>query len=122
MGFNIKKLSCNSANPTCLARINLLYPNILTQSYAWLSCPKGETEALNSLQSNRGDTEENKPGRWCLIIDLSSPDGASVNDRVDKALGSLSYTSVDVIAAKVGLDAMLAKMDIKEANRIIPIS
>ena len=34
-------------------------------------------------------------GRWRLILDPSYPEGASVNDGIDPALCSLSYTSVD---------------------------
>ena len=67
--------------------------------------------------------KKNKPGKWRLIVDLSSPEGGSVNDGVDKEMSSVSYTSVDVIASKVlalGQGAMLAKMDIKQAYRIIP--
>ena len=39
--------------------------------------------------------KKGKPGKWRLIVDLSSPEGASVNDGVDKEKSSLSYTSVD---------------------------
>ena len=68
--------------------------------------------------------KKNKPGKWRLIVDLSSPEGASVNDGVNKELCSLSYTSVDVIAEKVvelGQGTLLAKMDIKQAYRMIPV-
>lgn len=34
-------------------------------------------------------------GAWRLIVDLSSPEGQSVNDGVDKALCSLEYFTVD---------------------------
>ena len=68
--------------------------------------------------------KKNKPGKWRLIVDLSSPEGASVNDGVDKEMCSLSYTSVDVIAKKVaalGKGALIAKMDIKQAYRMAPV-
>ena len=35
--------------------------------------------------------KKNKPGKWRLIVDLSSPPGGSVNDGVDKELCSLSH-------------------------------
>ena len=66
----------------------------------------------------------NKPGKWRLIVDLSSPTGTSVNDGVDKDLCSLSYTSIDVIANRVlalGKGSLLAKMDIKQAYRMVPM-
>ena len=40
-------------------------------------------------------------GKWRLITDLSYPEGSSVNDAIDPSLCSLSYTSVDVVAAWV---------------------
>lgn len=68
--------------------------------------------------------KKNRPGKWQLIVDLSSPEGSSVNDGVDKELCSLSYISANVIANKVvalGRGTRLAKMDIKQAYRIVPV-
>jgi len=68
--------------------------------------------------------KRNKPGKWRLIVDLSAPEGTSTNDGVDKEACSLSYTSVDYIAARVasmGQGTQLAKMDIKQAYRMIPV-
>ena len=45
--------------------------------------------------------KKNKPGKWRLIVDLSSLENASVNDGVEKDICSLSYTSVDVVADKI---------------------
>ena len=41
------------------------------------------------------------PGKWRLILDLSSPRGNSVNDGITKELCSLSYVTVDDIATRV---------------------
>ena len=61
-----------------------------------------------------------------LILDLSQPRGASVNDGIDPAEFSCSYTSVDEAIALVfmngGRGALLAKADIKHAFRLIPVS
>ena len=68
--------------------------------------------------------KKHKPGRWRLIFDLSAPDGASVNDGVSKVDSSLSYVSIDDITQCIldcGQGALLAKMDVKEAFRNIPI-
>ena len=51
-------------------------------------------------------------------MDLSSPEGESVNDGIDKNLSSLHYTSVDHLLALIlatGRGAWLVKADIKEA-------
>ena len=68
--------------------------------------------------------KKNKPNKWCLIVDLSSPTGESVNDGISRELSSLSYTSVDVVVEHIltlGRGFMLAKMDIKQAYRMIPV-
>lgn len=87
--------------------------------------PKSEVEAMEIHCTPIGVIpKKNKPGKWRLIVDLSSPEGGSVNDGIDKEMCSLSYTSVDFIADEVvalGKGALLAKMDIKQAYRIVPV-
>ncbi len=68
--------------------------------------------------------KKHQPGKWRLIVDLSSPEGHSTNDGISKELASLSYTSVDQVAqciATLGQGALLAKMDIKQAYRNVPV-
>ncbi len=63
-------------------------------------------------------------GKFRLITDLSFPAGQSVNDGVDSELCSLVYTKVDEVAAQAacsGRDALLAKVDIEAAYRLIPV-
>jgi hypothetical protein len=64
------------------------------------------------------------PGRWRIITDLSHPDRASVNDGVRSDLCSLHYTSVLRVATaamRLGKGALLAKLDIKSAYRLVPV-
>ena len=68
--------------------------------------------------------KKHKPGKWRLIIDLSAPEGSSVNDGIAKELCSLAYTSVDEVVAcilKQGKGSLLAKMDLKQAYRNVPV-
>ena len=63
-------------------------------------------------------------GKWRLITDLSFPPGQSVNDGIDPALCSLAYTTVDQVAevvTRLGTAALLAKVDIESAYRLIPV-
>ena len=63
-------------------------------------------------------------GKWRLIMDLSYPPGLSVNDDIDPELCSLTYTSVDAVAevaVSYPLGALLAKVDIESAYRLIPV-
>ena len=65
-----------------------------------------------------------QPGKWRLIVDLSHPEGASVNDGIDPALCSLRYVRVDQIARHIlelGVGSEMAKIDIRSAYRIIPV-
>ncbi len=68
--------------------------------------------------------KKNKPGKFRLILNLSAPDGASVNDGICKELATLSYVSLDEVAetaAKLGRGTWMAKMDIKQAYRQVPV-
>ena len=68
--------------------------------------------------------KKHQPGKWRLIVDLSSPTGASVNDFIDPSLCSLKYASVDdpaEIVFRSGRQTQMAKLDIKSAYRNVPI-
>ena len=63
-------------------------------------------------------------GKWRLIVDMSSPEGHSVNDGIRDSLCSLSYVSVSDAARGVvdkGRGALMAKVDVKSAYRQVPI-
>ena len=85
--------------------------------------PKG---SMPEVQINRlgAIPKKNQPGKWRVITDLSFPEGCSVNDTIDPKLCSLQYISVDqvaAVAAKLGPGALMAKIDIKAAYRLIPV-
>ena len=68
--------------------------------------------------------KQHKPNNWRLIVDLSHPVGSSVNDGIPKELCSLSYITVDTAInhiIELGPGALLAKMDIKSAFRLLPV-
>ena len=68
--------------------------------------------------------QKNRDNKWCLILDLSSPYGHSVNEGVRKDLETLSYISVDDVMAEIlqrGRGTLLAKIDIKQAYRSVPV-
>ena len=62
--------------------------------------------------------------KWRLIVDLSSPKGTSVNDGISSSLCSLSYASLDdavQMLLTLGKNALLAKLDLKHAYRVVPV-
>jgi hypothetical protein len=68
--------------------------------------------------------KKHQPGKWRLIMDLSSPHGHSVNDGIPKDPYFLKYVTVDdAIRSLVdlGSGALMAKFDVKAAYRNIPI-
>ena len=65
-----------------------------------------------------------QPGKWRLIMDLSSPAGSSVNDGIDVDSFSLQYTRVDDIikmVSKFGFGALIAKFDVLVAYQNVAI-
>ena len=68
--------------------------------------------------------KRNTSNKWRLIVDLSHPAGHSVNDGIPKSLCSLSYVTVDTAINHIlsmGPGALLAKIDIKHAFRLLPV-
>ena len=62
--------------------------------------------------------------KWRLIVDLSHPRDHSINHFIPKSLCGLSYITVDdaiSIIMKYGPNTLLAKVDIKNAFRLIPV-
>ena len=51
--------------------------------------------------SRFGVIPKGSSGKWRLILDLSSPEGVSMNDDIDRTQCSLSYATVDEAASQV---------------------
>ncbi len=65
-----------------------------------------------------------QPGKFRLIVDLSFPEGHSVNDGIKPELCSMQYTSVDRAVARVLVQergVLLAKFDIESAYWVVPV-
>ena len=63
-------------------------------------------------------------GRWRIIVNLSHPQNASVNDNLRRELTHVAYSSVEdaaLLVHQLGRDTLMAKIDIQDAYRIIPI-
>ena len=76
------------------------------------------------LQSSWGHSEENQPGKWRLILELSSAPAQSVNDGITAELYSFHYIRVDDALralVELGPDALIAKFNVVAAYRNIPI-
>ena len=74
--------------------------------------------------SRFGVIPKGSTGKWRLIVDMSSPAGASINDGVRENLCTLSYVTIWDAACCVvgkGAGALMAKIDIKHVYRNIPL-
>ena len=60
-------------------------------------------------------------GKWRLITDLSYPPEYNVNDGIYSAFCSLSDATVEQVAAVAAPGALLAKIDIESAYRLVPV-
>ena len=68
--------------------------------------------------------KKGQPGKWRLIVDLSAPGGASVNDGIDPQDFTLQYIKLDSVismVARLGPGALMAKFDVEAAYRNIAI-
>ena len=108
---------------------SLQHPNVINDSL------KKETEAgcilgpfdnppLLNLRCSGLGIAPNHNGGWRIIYHLSAPPDISINDFIDPNNYSLSYCSVDdayTIINELGTGALLSKIDLKNAFRLIPI-
>lgn len=132
-GFRIGYRPCSALKP---AQANMKsameHPDIVTE-YLDRECRLGRmlgpfkpATHLPQLQINRFGVipKGHNTGKYRLITDLSFPPGRSVNDGIDPDICSLVYTTVDEVAAcaaSLGAGALLAKVDIESAYRLIPV-
>ena len=68
--------------------------------------------------------KQHQPGKWRLIVDLSFPEGHSVNDGIAPTICSIKYASVDDavnIIQALGRNTLMAKLDLKSAYRMVPV-
>lgn len=78
----------------------------------------------NAVVSPLGLVPKKASGQFRLIHDLSFPKLDSVNSHIDSSLTSVQYETLDTcldIIRSVGKNCLIAKSDIKDAFRIIPI-
>lgn len=66
-----------------------------------------------------------RDGSWCIIMDLSSPRGSSINDFIEKEDYTLHYTTFDealTLVSSFGTRALMVKLDLKHTFRRCPVS
>ena len=95
-------------------------------SLGMVAGPFTSSPFVRPLHTNRFGviSRRGRPGKWRLIVDLSFPQEASVNDGIDGTDFPLSYSRVDDaidFIMREGHGTLLAKVNIRDAYRLIPI-
>ena len=128
VGFNYDQAKCQSASrnmPSTDSHAHIVANYLDQEVKAHRVCgPLNPFEWPQVQVSRFGVIPKSTPGKWRLILDLSSPDGFSVNDGIDGSQCSLSYVSIDDAVKLIrtyGKGALMAKVDIKSAYRAIPV-
>ena len=86
--------------------------------------PLEPQECSGVVTSSVGVVPKSTPGKFRVIVDLSRPEGASVNDQLLRELTHVAYSSIEDASFAMhtlGPGAQLAKIDIRDAYRIIPV-
>ena len=126
IGFNRHYLCCPA-----IANLSSQVPQVILEhlqkevDLGRMSCfPTGAEPKGVHISPIGAIPKKNKPSKWRLITDLSSPLSASVNDGISKEHSSVRYTSVDHLSSLIvakGRGALLVKADIKEAYQMVPV-
>ena len=97
----------------------------VVDDYLAEECCKGRVLGplrLDQVHPNR--FTKGTSGKWRLIVDMSFPTGASVNDGIKEALCSLTYVGIkDAVRGILERwrGTQLAKVDISSAYRNVPV-
>ena len=127
VGYNYDTVRCPSKGNIKSALDN---PQVI-QDYLHMEVKEGRIVGPLDLKehpilhtSRFGVILKSTPGKWRLIVDMSSPEGGSVNDGIQESWCLLSCATVTdatqgITAYKRG--ALMIKVDVRNAYRVIPI-
>ena len=105
VGFDYTHTSCRKSDGNLASVRN--QPQIV-RDYLAEECAQGrvmgpfDPGSLPQVHTNRfGVIPKSTPGKWRLIVDLSSPEGGSVNDGIAQDFCSLKYIGVEEAAHEI---------------------
>ncbi|XP_053556935.1 uncharacterized protein LOC128648362 [Bombina bombina] len=87
--------------------------------------PFKEKPCADLIVSPLGVVPKKEKGKYRMIQHLSYPRGNSVNDAIDKLDSSVQYQSFDSavrIVKRLGKGALMAKIDVESAFRLLPLN
>ena len=111
--------SCAGNHPSAIEHLAVVWEHVQTEVIRGSLVGPLPPAAAECVQvSPLGLVPKPQSNKWRLIVNLSAPAGASVNDGICPERCSLSYASVDdavAIIQHLGRGAELVKMDLKDA-------
>ena len=90
----------------------------------YMAGPFSRSECAKVITSSIAVIPKKTVGKWRVIVDMSRPRGASVNDNLRRGLTHIAFSSVEDAAHLMHYrspSTLLAKMDVSEAYRLVPI-
>lgn len=111
-------------HPSALANKDEVNKKIIEELKAGRIMGPFRVKPPNLICSPLALVPKKEPGKFRLIQDLSFPKGTSINDGIDHQFTEIHYDSVDIVVQKVkqcGRNCLMAKTDIENAFRILPI-
>lgn len=127
IGFDYRSHKCRRAKRNMRSAEE--HPEVV-RKYLASECAQGrvlgpfDPQSLAEVNISRFGVIPKNSGGWRLILDLSSPEGESVNDGIEEAACSLTYVSLEDAAKAIvryGPGCLLSKVDIKQAYRMVPV-
>ncbi len=129
VGFRHREVECRGAKRNMMSAYE--NPQVVSQylakevSLGRVAGPydKGECPGLH-ISRFGAIPKPHQPGKFRLILDLSHPEGHSVNDGIEAELCSVQYASVGEAVRRIltmEKGGHLTKIDIESAYRIVPV-
>jgi hypothetical protein len=123
------RIGFNRSNSLCPAEANLPSASLHTASISSyiqeeLTSRKLVVAMATQISPIGLIPKKGRPNKFRMIVDLSSPKGQSVNDGIDPSNCSFHYSSITDAAKRVvecGRGALMAKLDLKSAYRMVPV-
>ena len=111
--------------PSAEERAEVVHEYLLTEVSAGRILGLLDPAEYPQVHTSRfGIIPKSTPGKWRLIVGMSSPDRVNVNDGIKEYLCSLSYMMIMDAAkgvAALGRGLLMAKVDIRNAYRVVTV-
>ena len=125
IGYTGPQFTHSSSNlPSSFQNPSILDANITEECNMGRMLGPFQTPPLPNFRCSGLGLVPKHDGGWRAIYHLSAPYGSSINDSINPEDYALSYCSVDdafAIVSALGKGTIMAKIDLKNAFRLVPV-